>query len=224
MRIITYRRLWMTLCMLCALVIIYQFALLITISTVAQDSTNEPIQIIQSSPKQIIMDWINETWDNAEQKQSGLEAQYQHLRRYEVSARVDEMFSHYDANWPCLWGETVIGSSGDGLKWGCGVELLNLTKKTQECIVYSLGSNNDWSFEEGIFELVPHCKIFTFDPTIKTAHIPERIANQVEFRKWGLSGDDKEATHYYLLSTIMRKLGHSHIDILKVDIEGFEWN
>eukprot|EP01084_Bolivina_argentea_P108680 194250_1 len=101
--------------------------------------------------------WIEHTYNMYKNQHLKFEAQYQQLRQYEQNANTDAMFSQFDANWPCLWGETVISGTnkppsdtagnnwtGDDVKWGCGLSVLD----NKECIVYSIGSADNWSFEE----------------------------------------------------------------------------
>ena len=173
--------------------------------------------------------FVEKVYRKQQLQQTALQRKYDHQRHHEVKNTIGDMFSHYDANWPCVWGETfLVGGDPNmtsdkmayGAKWGCGLELMSAAPR-RECIVYSIGSNNDFSFEEGIADLLPHCKIFTFDPTVKSPKVPAHIADKVQFLKWGLSGSD--TGNYLLLSTMMRRLKHSHIDILKVDVEGSEW-
>jgi hypothetical protein len=49
---------------------------------------------------------------------------------------------------------------------------------------------------------------------------------KIHFHEWGLYGADINLPgigEVKRLSTTMRKLGHTHVDILKVDVEGGEW-
>ena len=142
-------------------------------------------------------------------------------RGLKMKDRPDFVWNHLKANWQCVWGANhLIGHVGDGVKWGCGLNWL-AQQPQQECVIYSVGSHNDFSFEESVLQYLPHCKVFTFDPTVAVPMVPADIADRVEFRKWGLAGKDEG--EYLMLSTMMSKLGHSHVDILKVDIEGWEY-
>lgn len=48
-------------------------------------------------------------------------------------------------------------------KWVCGVrQLLN----HKDCVVYSVGSNGEVSFEKAILAQFPHCQMHTYDPTL----------------------------------------------------------
>jgi hypothetical protein len=61
--------------------------------------------------------------------------------------RVWDLFTP-DYNCPLL--KERVGRVGDGGKWVCGLHML---AKAHGCLVYSLGSRGDISFEEEIMEL-----------------------------------------------------------------------
>ncbi|KAL9178453.1 hypothetical protein ACHAXT_003783 [Thalassiosira profunda] len=127
------------------------------------------------------------------------------------------------------------GAVGDGPKFLCGVD--HLAQKAarlmeegagERCLVYSIGSNNDVSFERAVHDFMPGCEIHTFDPTLQTAFVGDKYAT---FHNWGLGKDGESATMEGKswtakgLETIMRELGHTNrtIDILKIDCEGCEY-
>jgi hypothetical protein len=92
------------------------------------------------------------------------------------------------------------------------------------CVVYSIGSNNKWDFEEHIYRNTP-CSIETFDCTID-ATIPATIRNRTQFHKYCLGHfADKVAQQVFLtLPELNAKVGRkTGPDYFKVDIEGFEW-
>ncbi|XP_052244609.1 probable methyltransferase-like protein 24 [Dreissena polymorpha] len=94
------------------------------------------------------------------------------------------------------------------------------------CIIYSFGINNDLSFDNEAVKMFG-CDVFCFDPSMKMES--KRISDHVWFYNWGLSGEntvDKQGWKMKTLRTIRNDLGHSNktIDILKMDIETFEWN
>lgn len=125
----------------------------------------------------------------------------------------------YQENWEPTWScdfEQRIGKIGDGGKWLCDAYLIAESKK---CNVISIGSFNDWSFEEAIYELNPRCKIFTFDHTIN----PKKKPDYVTFYDTGLDSKThgKLGTMDFLIE--MAGLSNQVIDILKIDCEGCEW-
>ena len=62
--------------------------------------------------------------------------------------------------------EERLGRAGDGGKWICNPETIrNGLRNKDGCLVYSVGSNGDTSFETAIHEqLSKECEIHTFDP------------------------------------------------------------
>ena len=129
-----------------------------------------------------------------------------------------------------------IGSVADGGKWVCNpTHIAPLEdeddndyneKKPPPCLVYSFGSNNDFSFEEAVHDRVGHhCEIHTFDPTIGSS--PSNKPDYVDFHPYGLAAVDVPFRKITTWGAILDMLGHSAsthpIDILKVDIEGSEW-
>lgn len=120
-----------------------------------------------------------------------------------------------------------VGSDGDGGKLVCTD---NINK--ENCVIYSLGSRLDFSFEiASIKEL--GCELHTFDCTVgevKGSDIPDGV----HFYPWCVGGKSErkvissdlghtgEMGQYYPIHEIMRKLGHERIDILKMDIERHE--
>ncbi|CAF4603523.1 unnamed protein product, partial [Rotaria sp. Silwood2] len=58
--------------------------------------------------------------------------------------------------------ERRVGNSGDGGKWACDIHRFG-SMNTTNILVYSLGSNGDFSFEQAIKRLFPNAEIHTFD-------------------------------------------------------------
>jgi FkbM family methyltransferase len=117
-----------------------------------------------------------------------------------------------------------------------------------ESVIYSVGVGEDISFDLSLIKALG-CKIFAFDPTprsiawLRTQQLPKEF----QFFPWGLGAIDglvnfiapEDMGHVsyssaavrgdavqcevYRLPTIMRKLGHAKIDLLKMDIEGSEY-
>jgi hypothetical protein len=121
----------------------------------------------------------------------------------------------------------------DGGKWICGLQeeaaRATLGGSSPRCIVYSFGSSNDFTFEERVHEIAPHCEIHTFDPTSVAPSPESRAGAFVNFHSdFGLAGGtpDNLFGQGFPVATLhdfMAKLGHKHLTILKIDAEGAEW-
>lgn len=93
------------------------------------------------------------------------------------------------------------------------------------CSVFSIGSNNQWEFEQSIAGLSKKCEIHTFDCTVKEAIIPNDIEARVRFYNTCLSDKDElsNGLQYTTLSSMVNAAGGKTPTLLKMDIEGFEW-
>lgn len=119
-------------------------------------------------------------------------------------------------------------------------------------VVYSLGVGEDVSFDLALIERYG-CRVHAFDPTPKVRSWIEAqtLPSQFVFHPIGIADRDGSAEFFLpprpdfishslvrakqysessimvetaRLSTIMSRLGHSYIDILKMDIEGAEYS
>ena len=93
------------------------------------------------------------------------------------------------------------------------------------CIVYSFGINNDWSFDESM-STVYGCNVFSFDPSMGIG--THKHSEKVWFYNVGISKTDYINSRNWdlrTLSSIVEMLNHTgkKIDILKMDVEGSEW-
>jgi hypothetical protein len=124
----------------------------------------------------------------------------------------------------CRDGLKKYGSKTDGHKWLCGVDA---TLQQDGCVIYSIGSNNEFDFEESMLRSTA-CDIHTFDCTVvpELKRIQGNTKNRVKFHKWCLSDrnfKDENGNEFFTLPSVQAKLGHDKIDLLKMDIEGWEW-
>lgn len=141
--------------------------------------------------------------------------------------------SVFPAQWPCFYGEEATGDYGtweqglnkytDGWKFTCG-----LRRIASPCVVYSMGSCGNMAFEKGLLKSNPGCEIHIFDKD--EYGVDSWFPNPVDRKKVhfhrvfiGDHDSDTENPPVRKLSTIMKKHHHTHIDMLKMDIEGGEW-
>lgn len=146
----------------------------------------------------------------------------QQMKRQIVSNDV-EARAFFQRNWEPSYSCTALarfGCPGDGGKWICDPQRL----LEDGCIVYSIGCNDNFSFEEAVHHFNPQCEIHTFDPTLSSA--PAHKPDYVNFHAWGLGSLDLADNSALRLPTIMQRLGHWHknITVLKVDCEGCEFD
>ncbi|CEM35757.1 unnamed protein product [Vitrella brassicaformis CCMP3155] len=124
-------------------------------------------------------------------------------------------------------------NSMDGGKWVCEPE--ELAKEGKSCLVYSFGSENEWTFEQAILDIAPECEIHTFDPFVSAPAAPPGVT----FHAYGVGhplltapANDPGLTlqppspEFIGLPAIVLALGHEQrvISLLKVDIEGGEFD
>ena len=96
---------------------------------------------------------------------------------------------------------------------------------TTRCLVYSVGSNGDASFEAAILQDVsPECEIHVFDFGNYEASVLQQTNHSphVHYHQWGIS--DVTGGVFKTLQDTVQELGHvgRTIDIFKIDCEGCE--
>jgi hypothetical protein len=127
---------------------------------------------------------------------------------------------------------------GDGPKWICNPHRLGLREsRPKDCLIYSIGSNGEYDFEEGLLQelelsrggggnTLQSCEIHVFD--FGGYERPDDAARNIHYHQWGLEGtEEKSKIKRKMMSfpDIVKTLGHEKrtIDILKIDCEGCEW-
>ena len=121
----------------------------------------------------------------------------------------------------CPYGKSRHGRVGDGGKWICGARRF---LSEPGCVVYSLGSNAETSFETDL-ALETECEIHVFDPTQASVPMPSTHRSGHEnFHTYAIGNPAQNSTwQTKSLEAVMSGFGHSWIDVLKMDIEGGEW-
>lgn len=137
----------------------------------------------------------------------------------------------YEPEWTCHT-EKRIGPDGinvgDGPKFVCAPDLL---KDLDDCLIYSIGSNSDFSFEQGMRNHGLNCEFHTFDGTLNLTSrpLPAGLDKQnIHFHNWNVdlqSGTNEKGYISKTISDIVTKLGNEgkRIDVFKIDCEGCEY-
>jgi FkbM family methyltransferase len=146
-----------------------------------------------------------------------------------------------------------VKSRGDiivlGETWGAWKIPADLVNSSSVC--YSVGVGQNTSFDEALIDRFG-CDVYAFDPTPGAlAHAPAVQVRQPKFHFHDVGVWDEDTTLKFFLpsiegwdaysavnisktdrfieckveriSTLMRRLGHDHIDLLKIDVEGAEY-
>lgn len=125
----------------------------------------------------------------------------------------------------------------------------SLIKGKKDLTAYSFGIGNDFSFELELAQKYD-MKVYAFDPSPEVVENMQKqsLPGNLRYYPYGLSDTDALKTFYrpssgqdyseyfapwtgtekmqmqvYRLSTLMKMLGHRHLDLLKMDIEGSEF-
>ncbi len=114
----------------------------------------------------------------------------------------------------------VLGQ-GDDAKRACwSPAVASAASAESGCVVLSLGSNNQWSFEEAMVRLAPHCTIHTFDCTVaRPRGMP--IDGNVVFHRQCIGRSGTTCGHMTIME-IVQLVGKTPL-YLKIDIEGWEY-
>ncbi|KAI9031387.1 methyltransferase domain-containing protein [Hyaloraphidium curvatum] len=153
-------------------------------------------------------------------------------------ASMDLLAPTFECDWFTL---RKLGGKGDGAKWMCGglKPLIRQVEKTRrearaaqglpetgkpDCVVYSLGSQGRFQFEETVrAEASKSCEIHTFDCTGQWSNPASN------FHRWCVGPPPEKATDperralFMSLNRIAAELNHTHITLLKMDVEGAEY-
>ncbi|CAL3968010.1 hypothetical protein PZA11_006943 [Diplocarpon coronariae] len=147
------------------------------------------------------------------------------------------LWDFFPATWTCPHDIQRVGRLGDGGKWVCGMSLyenkphaaVSNTKLPSRpaTIIYSFGINDESTFEAEMLSRIPSAQIYAYDYSVERigSQIPASHSARVHFQKLGLGGFDqpKKNPQFFTLATLMEQNKHKYIDILKIDVEGAEY-
>jgi hypothetical protein len=114
------------------------------------------------------------------------------------------------------------------------------------CVAYSFGVGGDFSFDDAMASGATNglasglasaatpfghgCRVFAFDHTMRDARSglqsaaePRCRPSGVTFSRVGLGVGGQERVRLFSLSAVARRLHHSRVDVLKIDVEANEW-
>ncbi|OHW90933.1 hypothetical protein CSPAE12_10474 [Colletotrichum incanum] len=130
------------------------------------------------------------------------------------------------ASYNCPWDVERIGRMGDGGKWVCGMSRYENYPKDRECVIYSFGVRDESSFEQEMLSRT-NCVVWAYDFSVVDfgTQLEPGNRDRAHFMQVGISGktDLNKSPPFYSIADLMAMNGHDYIDILKMDIEGAEY-
>lgn len=117
--------------------------------------------------------------------------------------------------------------TGDGEKHICMGVFPPTSAPSDSCSIISIGSNNEWEYEDDIFDHMP-CEIHVFDCTVQNPTPPEKLAKSPRFffHKLCVGAEDNKASGTATWKTMAMLATHNGarpLLSLKMDIEGWEF-
>ncbi|EIW85952.1 hypothetical protein CONPUDRAFT_68594 [Coniophora puteana RWD-64-598 SS2] len=149
--------------------------------------------------------------------------------RFPVKPKEDfyTLWDFFPPSFKCPHNLERIGVMGDGGKWTCGLERI---EKKEKCVIYTFGINGESSFEAGVMKRAKGCDVWGYDFSVNSfgpeIEKDEILRSRSHFFSYALGPKDAPYADppTYTLQTLMKRNGHSFIDILKIDIEGNEYD
>ncbi|KAG7040330.1 hypothetical protein JMJ77_0003366 [Colletotrichum scovillei] len=139
----------------------------------------------------------------------------------------------FPATYTCPWDVQRVGKLGDGGKWICGMSKYEMAKRRSRASerpirIYSFGIGDDSSFEAEMLYRSSAAEMYGFDDTVDGwGKGLEAYPNRTHFFKTAVAEydyyDEGEKTEFLSIKSIMQKLRHDYVDLIKMDIEGDEF-
>lgn len=134
-------------------------------------------------------------------------------------------WKYFPAAFECPHDIERVGSLADG-KWTCGFNLYE-TQPRNRCVVYVFGVGLSSSFERTSYS---SARTVRSTPTT-TKHFPwlrvlHASTRGLHFKRYALGREDatdSQGVQWRTLQSLMKENGHIWIDILRIDIEGGEF-
>lgn len=186
------------------------------------ETSSDDFALARSESMNFFDDVTSRSWirkKNNARYESSQSREWVHLAHY-------PRWQHMDFNFQPVFScdhERRIGRPGDGGKWICDPHRI----EPEGCLVYSIGSNNDFSFEKEVQQQISHnCEIHTFDMG-DYAEGAKLAGGNIAYHQTAFgNGQSIRGNPTKSLSTIIKELGHEHrvIDVFKIDCEGCEFD
>ena len=106
--------------------------------------------------------------------------------------------------------------------WEGSHQLCDVSSLRAPCAVFSLGGNDEWSFEDAIIAHTP-CNVYTFDCTIDKPSGRNGTRRVFDHTCIGPAHQSTPGREWATLSTLVKKHGLTKVDLLKADIEAAEY-
>ncbi len=182
---------------------------------------------------------VNETFDelesNAKEWLDNLPIHLSRAKDNKYTKRDHQRFFPFERMGSCNDISCIGGEcSDDTSKIACGMSHLS---RRDSCIVYSIGGNNQWEFELDVLRTTK-CDVHTFDCTGSTERYTVPENSRLHFHHICLGAVRSEGPltkglpcsattelcgDTWTLTEIRSHFSHKQVDLLKVDIEGWEW-
>lgn len=197
---------------------------------------NEPLEVSAQQAREWLAN-VNETYQKADTDKSLLKHTHARFFPFEPMASCNAT--------TCVGGRC----RSDESKIVCGFEQLSSDTTTattttaaasnDKCVIYSIGGNNQWAFERDLLQRTK-CDIHTFDCTGPLSRFQKPESDRLFFHHVCLGTENappdnleevvpgqkaiyKKHGATWTLAEMQKRLGHSQIDLLKMDVEGYEW-